>query len=130
MTDELRDIKPLLEIADSSYYIYLALMGLLALLLLGVLYFVVKKFLLNRKESQAQKYLQRLKRVDWSDAKSSAYLVTYLGRNLAQDERTEEIFNQMLPLLEKYKYRAEVPSVDDETLKQYELLVHVLDESI
>ena len=130
MNDKLRDIKPLLEIPDSSYYIYLALMGLLALLLLGVLYFVIKKFLLNRKESQAQKYLQRLKRVDWSDAKSSAYLVTYLGRNLAQDERTEEIFNQMLPLLEKYKYRAEVPSVDDETLKQYELLVHVLDESI
>ncbi len=130
MNDKLRDIKPLLEIPDSSYYIYLALMGLLALLLLGVLYFVIKKFLLNRKESQAQKYLQRLKRVDWSDAKSSAYLVTYLGRNLAQDERTEEIFNQMLPLLEKYKYRADVPSVDDETLKQYELLVHVLDESI
>ena len=130
MTDELRDIKPLLEIPDSSYYIYLALMGVLALLVLAILYFVVKKFLLNRKESQAQKYLQQLKKVDWSDAKSSAYLVTYLGRKLANDERTKEIYSQMLPLLEKYKYRAEVPSVDDETLKQYELLVHVLDESI
>ena len=130
MSDELRDIKPLLEIPDSSYYIYLALMGLFALLLLAILYFVAKKFLLNRKENETKKYLQQLKKVDWSDAKSSAYLVTYLGRNLVHDERTEEIFNQILPLLEKYKYRAEVPSVDDETLKQYELLVHVLDESI
>ena len=130
MTDELRDIKPLLEIPDNSYYIYLAIVGVLAILVLSIIYFLVKRFILNRKESQEQKYLKRLKSIDWSDAKSSAYLVTYLGRKLAKDSRSKEIYSQMLPLLEKYKYRAEVPSVDDETLKQYELLVHVLDESI
>ena len=130
MTDELRDIKPLLEIPDNSYYIYLAIVGVLAILGLSIIYFLVKRFILNRKESQEQKYLKRLKSIDWSDAKSSAYLVTYLGRKLAKDSRSKEIYSQMLPLLEKYKYRAEVPSVDDETLKQYELLVHVLDESI
>ena len=130
MTDELRDIKPLLEIPDTSYYIYLAIIGVVALLLLSIIYFVVKKVILNRKESQAQKYLRQLKRIDWSDAKSSAYLVTYLGRKLAKDGRSKEIYTQILPMLEKYKYRAQVPSVDDETLRQYELLVHVLDESI
>ena len=130
MTDELRDIKPLLEIPDNSYYIYLAIVGVLAILVLSIIYFLVKRFILNRKESQEQKYLKRLKSIDWSDAKSSAYLVTYLGRKLAKDSRSKEIYSQILPLLEKYKYRAEVPSVDDETLKQYELLVHVLDESI
>ena len=130
MTDELRDIKPLLEIPDSSYYIYLAIVGVFAILLLSILYFIVKKFLLNRRESQEEKYLKQLKSIDWSDAKSSAYLVTYLGRKLVNGKRTEEIYNQILPMLEKYKYRAEVPSVDDETLRQYDLLVHVLDESI
>ena len=130
MTDELRDIKPLLEIPDNSYYIYLAIVGVLAILGLSIIYFLVKRFILNRKESQEQKYLKRLKSIDWSDAKSSAYLVTYLGRKLAKDSRSKEIYSQILPLLERYKYRAEVPSVDDETLKQYELLVHVLDESI
>ena len=130
MTNELRDIKPLLEIPDTSYYIYLAIVGVLAILVLSIIYFVIKKFILNRKESQAQKYLRQLKRIDWSDAKSSAYLVTYLGRELATDNRSKEIYTQLLPMLEKYKYRAKVPSVDDETLRQYELLVHVLDESI
>ena len=130
MTDELRDIKPLLEIPDNSYYIYLAIVGVFAILGLSIIYFVVKKFFLNRKENQEQRYLRQLKRIDWSDVKSSAYLVTFLGRKLAKDERSKEIYSQILPLLEKYKYRAEVPSVDDETLKQYELLVHVLDESI
>ena len=130
MTNELRDIKPLLEIPDTSYYIYLAIVGVLAILVLSIIYFVIKKFILNRKESQAQKYLRQLKRIDWSDAKSSAYLVTYLGRELATDNRSKEIYTQLLPMLEKYKYRAKVPLVDDETLRQYELLVHVLDESI
>ena len=130
MTEELRDIKPLLEIHDTSYYIYLAIIGVIALLVLSIIYFVVKKFILNRKESQAQKYLRQLKRIDWSDAKSSAYLVTYLGRKLVKDGRSKEIYTQILPMLEKYKYRVQVPSVDDETLRQYELLVHVLDESI
>ena len=130
MTEELRDIKPLLEIPDSSYYIYLAIVGVLAILGLSIIYFLVKRFILNRKESQEQKYFKRLKSIDWSDAKSSAYLVTYLGRKLAKDKRAKEIYSQILPMLEKYKYRAKVPSVDDETLKQYELLVHVLDESI
>ena len=130
MTDELRDIKPLLEIPDSSYYIYLAIVGVLAILGLSIIYFLVKRFILNRKESQEQKYFKRLKSIDWSDAKSSAYLVTYLGRKLAKDKRAKEIYSQILPMLEKYKYRAKVPPVDDETLRQYELLVHVLDESI
>ena len=130
MTDELRDIKPLLEIPDNSYYIYLAIVGVFAILGLSIIYFIVKKFLLNRKENQAQKYLRQLKRIDWSDAKSSAYLVTYLGRKLANDNRSKEVYSQILPMLEKYKYRAKVPSVDEETLRQYDLLVHVLDESI
>ncbi len=130
MTEELRDIKPLLEIPDSSYYIYLAIVGVLAILGLSIIYFLVKRFILNRKESQEQKYFKRLKSIDWSDAKSSAYLVTYLGRKLAKDKRAKEIYSQILPMLEKYKYRAKVPPVDDETLRQYELLVHVLDESI
>ncbi len=130
MTDELRDIKPLLEIPDNSYYIYLSIVGVLAILGLSIIYFLVKRFILNRKESQEQKYFKRLKSVDWSDAKSSAYLVTYLGRKLAKDSRSKEIYSQILPMLEKYKYRAQVPPVDDETLRQYELLVHVLDESI
>ncbi len=130
MTDELRDIKPLLEIPDNSYYIYLVIVGVFAILGLSIIYFVVKKFLLNRKENQEQKYLRQLKRIDWSDAKSSAYLVTYLGRKLANDNRSKEVYSQILPMLEKYKYRAKVPSVDEETLRQYDLLVHVLDESI
>ena len=130
MENELRDIKPLLEIPDSSYYLYFGLITLGVFILLTLLFFVVKKFLLNRKETLAQRELKELKKVDWSDAKEAAYRVTRLGRRLVHDKRSEEIYAQILPLLERYKYKKKVPMVNDETLKQYNLLVHILDESI
>lgn len=131
MENELRDIKPLLEIPDSSYYLYIGLITVGILVILGLLFFVVKKFWDGRKENMKKKDFERLKMVDWSDSKQASYEVTLLGRALIEvDPRVEEIYSQLLPMLEAYKYRKEVPSMDDETLKQYNLLVHVIDESI
>ena len=130
MEHELRDIKPLLEIPDSSYYIYFGLVTLGLFVLLTLVFLVVKKFIVNRRESLAKRELKVLKEVDWSNAKKAAYTVTRLGRRLANDKRSEEIYAQILPLLEEYKYKKEVPSVNDKTLKHYHLLVHILDESI
>ena len=130
MEDKLRDIKPLLEIPDSSYYIYIGLILLVSLLLIVITVFLVKKFLKSRKVNMKKVYLKELKTLNWSETKKSAYLATELGRKLATEKRTEEIFSQLIPMLEAYKYKKEVPSLDDETLKQFNLLVHVLDESI
>ena len=130
MEDKLRDIKPLLEIPDSSYYIYIGLMLLVSLFLLTIIVFLVKKFWKSRKVNMKKVYLKELKALDWAETKKSAYLATELGRKLATEERTEEIYQQFVSLLERYKYKQEVPSIDDETLQKYNLLVHVLDESI
>ena len=129
-SEELRDIKPLLEIPDMSYYIYIGFLIFIGFILLGVLFFLVKKFWLNRKKDIRKVYFEKLKAIDWDDAKESAYNVTYLGRKLCNEERSDEIYRQIIPMLEQYKYRKAVPKVDNETLKQYNLLVHVIDESI
>ena len=130
MEDKLRDIKPLLEIPDSSYYVFMGLIFLVTLVLLGIIIFFVKKFWKSRKINMKKVYLKELKALDWKETKKSAYLATELGRKLATEERTKEIFSQLVPMLEAYKYKKEVPSLDDETLKQFNLLVYVLDESI
>ena len=130
MENELRDIKPLLEIPDSSYYIYIGLIILAIVLVTTVLVFLGIKLWKLRKADMRKVYLKELKALDWSETKKSAYLATELGRKLATEERTEEIYRQLVPLLEQYKYKKEVPSIDDETLQQYNLLVHVLNESI
>ena len=131
MEDGLRDIKPLLEIPDNSYYLFLMLVFLLIAFLLMIIGILVKKYWKKKKVDIKIIYFNHFKKLDWSNAKHSAYEATHLGRLLTlENERAKEIYEQLLPMLERYKYQKEVPPVDEETLKQYNLLVHVIDESI
>ena len=130
LTAQLRDIKPLLEIPDNSFYIYWGLIGFFAFLIIVILFFVAKKFWENRKENLAKKYLAELKKIDWKESKESAYKATHYARLLATDERRQELFSQLEPMLEQYKYKKVVDAVDQDTINQFNLFVKVADESI
>jgi hypothetical protein len=127
---QLRDIKPLLEIPDSSYYIYWGLISLGVLLAVGVLFFVLKKLWDNRKINLAKGYLEAMTKIDWSDTKKSAYEATHYARLLATDERRKELFSQLEPMLEQYKYKKEVDDIDTDTRNKFNLYVQVADESV
>jgi len=130
LTAQLKDIKPLMEIPDSSFYIYWGLIIFASLVFLMVLFFVVKKILANRKINLAKSYVKSLKAIEWSDAKSASYEATHYARLLATDSRKKELFSQLEPMLEKYKYKKEVESIDKETLNTFNLFVQVADESV
>ena len=130
LTAQLRDIKPLLEIPDSSYYIYWGLITFGVLLAAGILFFVLKKLWDNRKINLAKGYLEAIKKIDWADTKKSAYEATHYARLLATDERRKELFSQLEPMLEKYKYKKEVDEVDTDTRNKFNLYVQVADESV
>lgn len=130
INEQLRDIKPLLEIPDSSYYIYWGLILFVGLLVLGIIFFVLKKLWDNRKVNLAKAYLASIKKIDWKDTKKSAYEATHYARLLATDERKKELFSQLEPLLEQYKYKKVVDEVDQETRNKFNLFVQVADESI
>ena len=127
---QLRDIKPLLEIPDSSYYIYWGLIIFVSLLVVGILFFVIKRLWDNRKVNLEKGYLEAIKKIDWSDSKKSAYEATHYARLLASDERRKELFSQLEPMLEKYKYKKVVDEIDVETRNQFNLYVQVADESV
>ena len=127
---QLRDIKPLMEIPDSSYYIYWGLIIFVSVLVVGILLFVLKKLWDNKKVNLQKGYLEAIKRVDWVETKRSAYEATYYARLLATDERRKELFSQLEPKLEQYKYKKEVDEIDDETQKLFNLYVQVADESV
>ena len=130
INEQLRDIKPLLEIPDSSYYIYWGLISFAILLALAILFFVAKRLWENRKVNLAKGYLEALKRIDWEDTKKSAYQATHYARLLATDERRKELFAQLEPMLEKYKYKKIVEPVDQDTKNKFNLYVQVADESV
>ena len=130
LTAQLKDIKPLLEIPDNSFYLYWGLISLAVLAVLVLGYFLVKKLWKQRKINLAKGYVEKLKAIDWKDPKKSAYDATYYARLLATDERRKELFSQLEPLLEKFKYKKEVEEVDQDTLNRFNLYVQVADESI
>jgi hypothetical protein len=130
LTAQLRDIKPLLEIPDSSFYIYWGLIVFVTLLGLAILFFIAKRVWDNRKVNLAKGYLEALKKIDWGDTKKSAYDATHYARLLATDERRKELFSQLEPMLEQYKYKKVVDDIDEETRKKFNLYVQVTDESI
>jgi hypothetical protein len=126
----LKDIKPLLEIPDNTFYIYWGLILFVSLLLMGIFIFLVKKFWAKRKENLPKRYLESLKSIAWEDTKKSAYEATHYARLLATDERKKEIFSKLEPMLEQYKYKKVVDALDAETKKKFDLYVQVADESI
>jgi len=130
ISEQLRDIKPLLEIPDSSYYIYWGLIIFASVLAVGILFFVFKKLWDNRKVNLAKGYLEAIKKIDWIETKKSAYEATHYARLLATDERRMALFSQLEPKLEQYKYKKEVDAIDDETQKLFNLYVQVADESV
>ena len=127
---QLRDIKPLLEIPDNSYYIYWGLIIFAALLTAGILFFVFNKLWENRKMNLAKGYLEKLKAIEWEDTKKSAYEATHYARLLATDDRRKELFSQLEAMLEQYKYKKEVDKIDQDTRNKFDLYVQVADESI
>jgi membrane protein insertase Oxa1/YidC/SpoIIIJ len=130
LSQQLKDIKPLLEIPDNSFYLYWGLIILAVLIVLVLVYFLVKKLWKQRKINLAKGYLEKLKEIDWHDTKRSAYDATHYARLLATDERRKELFSQLEPLLEQYKYKKEVNEVDQDTLNHFNLYVQVADESV
>ena len=128
--EQLRDIKPLLEIPDNSIFLFWGLVGFGIVLVIAILFFVIKKYLEYRKANLAKKYLAKLHAINWKDTKESAYAATHYARLLATDERRKELFGQLESLLEQYKYKKEVETVDEETLKRFNLYMQVADESV
>jgi hypothetical protein len=91
---------------------------------------VLKKLWENRKINLEKGYLEAIKKIDWIDTKKSAYDATHYARLLATDERRKELFSQLEPMLEQYKYKKKVAEVDSDTQNKFNLYVQVADESV
>ena len=128
---EIKDIKPPVEIGDYSIYLFILVVILGVVVLAILLWWIFKEIKRVKKVNRAKQYLEALHNIDWSDPKSASYKITEYGRLLATDEKRQEIFANLLPLLEQYKYKKDVNQrVDPKTLREFELFKQVCDESI
>ncbi len=125
--DKIRDIKPLVEISDYSFYLYLFLIIIFFLLLFIVFYKIVKIFS-NKKIDKRKILIKKLKNIDFKDSKKAAYLITKIGRELVHDDRSYKIFEELLIRLQKYKYRKNPPKISEEVKRYLRLFIETVDE--
>ncbi len=121
------DIKPLVEIPDYSFYLYL-LFILVATTLAAVLVYLLIRLLSRKKENSRAQILRRLRGLDMSDAKKVAYEITKYGRYIVTDESRARIYEDLVRKLTRYKYKKEVPPLDEDIKKEIRLFLRVNDE--
>lgn len=121
----IRDIKPLLPIPDISIYFFIAIVGIAIVVFIAVLIFIWKWWQKHKSSDPRIDWLRELDRMDYSNSKKVAYIMTKYGRLLAEDKRREEILEQLIPRLEKYKYKKDVPPLDDETKRYIRLFIEM-----
>lgn len=127
-TEQLREIRDLVEIPDLSFYFFIAITAVVILFVGTVAYMFWQNYRKKHNTRLRRAVFKKLASVDFSDSKKAAYAITRYGRFLADEERSKKLFDQLLPRLEKYKYTPDPPPFDPEDIKYYDLFVESVDE--
>lgn len=125
---KLHDIKPIVEVQEPSLYYFLGATFVALLLACGVVY-LIYIWLKNRNRFNIRKeHLKLMNSLDLSDAKKSAYEMTFYGATFKDDSlRHVEMYRNLNLRLEDYKYKKEVEELDRETLAYFELYREMCD---
>ena len=122
--EKLRDIKPLVEIPDYSFYLYIFLMLLATLVVVVTIYWLITR-VSQKRIDERKAILQELQALDFDDPKKVAYLITKKGKLLVKDSSSLKIYEELLRRLAKYKYKKDVPPLDTETKRYIKLFLNM-----
>ncbi len=124
----LHDIKPLVEVNDHSFILFVGLVIIGAIVIPGLAYLLFLFLKRRKKENTRKDAYALLRAVDFKDAKVSAYAITAYGLVFAEDSpQTQETYENLVNRLAPYKYKKEVESIDAECKSYYEIYVGMID---
>lgn len=104
---EIHDIKPIVNIPDTSIYIYYGLI-LLCIVIVSALAYLFYKYIRNKKPNQYKEYFKTLQNINFQNQKEAAYLISKYGRLLAHDERQKRLLDELIVDTSEYKYKKEI----------------------
>lgn len=116
--EKLADIKGFVQIEDVSFYIFLAILAFIVLVLIFV-GFKIYDYLKNKGKSKKQIAKENLENLDFKDSKKSAYTISKFAPYLLEDEGQKDMFKKLEKTLIKYKYQKNVPDFSDEDKKVF-----------
>jgi len=120
--EELKDIKDIVEVHEHSFIIFLGII-IIALCLLGIALYLFKNRRKRRKQpTEKESALIKLKNLDYNNAKEVVY--TFEEQSLVLlNEKNREVFHQIKKGLEIYKYKKEIPPLDEKIKEQIETFI-------
>ncbi len=110
MNIPIRDIKPNAEIIDIWWYIFLSVSVLIIITAL----MLIALYLKNKKKNYKKTLLKQLKNLPFNDSKTTAYMFTSLAKAFVTENNIKE-YEEIVKMLETYKYKKEVPPLDEKT---------------
>ena len=124
----LHDIKPLMDVPDSSFTVLMVIIFIATAIFAGGLYLFYRYIESKKRVDHRKVHYKALKKVDFRDAKRAAYAITEHGRIFAEDsERLNESYLNLVSRLEVYKYKKVVSAIDDESRSYYKIYLEMID---
>jgi hypothetical protein len=112
--NQLKDIKGLSIIDDSSLYILLSIIFFAALIIIIIVYKKMTKITKTKLPSQKEISLKRLKNLDIDSlSKDDLYLIS-TSCDLFVNNSNQSLFDEINNQSEQYKYIKEIKPIDDE----------------
>jgi uncharacterized membrane-anchored protein YhcB (DUF1043 family) len=118
----LKDIKDIVEVNDNSLWIFLGIL-FAGFVLIGVLAWLFKnRPKRRRKPTKRELAKERLKNLDFNDAKESVYRFLEDGE-LFLNQNNTSLYRELEKELEVYKYKRDIPPLNEETIKKIERFI-------
>ncbi len=125
---QLHDIKPLVEVPDNSFILFMILLVLATLFVAGLAYLLFIYFRRRKKNNHRKNAFRALSNVNFKDAKQAAYAITKYGYIFADDTpRNKEVYENLINRLAPYKYKKAVDDIDAECKSYHKIYVEMID---
>ena len=111
--DKLKDIKPIVEVVDFSFYYLIAIVSRVVLIVIFGLYRYFTRVKKTKILTQNQIALKRLKNLDFKDVKNVVYSFSVDGFLFLNDKNRDN-FEALEEKLEQYKYKKDIPNLPNE----------------
>ena len=122
---KIHDIKPLVEVNDYSFYLFITLVLCSIILLICIFYFIYKK-IKNRKIDYSKIYIKKLKQIDISKSKNAAYKITKYCNAISKNDQQALLANALIKDVLQYKYKKHTNDFNQKTISLYQQLVKEL----
>ncbi len=114
---QLKDIKSVVAVPDSSFYIFVAIVATLLALLGYLLYRYFTRVRRTKRATPKELALKRLKEIDFNNTKELAYRLSVDGYLFVNKDNADE-FSAIERALEPYKYKKETQKPPQELIER------------